>query len=104
MGTTSPNARKAANGTPVELTWDRPQDLGSLRLDYQHVEGETVCPMPRALLSAFRFEVRPESVAWEKVFRPDDNHKRLALESSRGDKPARIFSLDVAPDGHFASA
>ncbi|MEY4300422.1 MAG: hypothetical protein RIR25_1658, partial [Verrucomicrobiota bacterium] len=123
------NAWEAAQGTPVELTWDRPHHLGSLRLvldsdlnhhkrlDYRHVEGATVCPMPRALLRAFRVEARRESGAWETVYRTTDNHERLvrlplALEAtalrlvpelSWGDKPARIFSLDVAPDERFRS-
>jgi hypothetical protein len=123
------NAWEAAQGTPVELTWDRPHHLGSLRLvldsdlnhhkrlDYRHVEGATVCPMPRALLRAFRVEARRESGAWETVYRTTDNHERLVRlplaleatalrlvpESSWGDKPARIFSLDVAPDERFRS-
>jgi hypothetical protein len=123
------NAWDAAHGTPLELTWARPQHLGSLRmvldsdlnhhkrLEYRQVEGETVCPMPRALLRAFRIEAQREGGSWETVFRTEDNHERLVRlplelkakalrlvpESSWGDAPARIFSLDVAPDARFRS-
>lgn len=123
----NPHAWEQALGKPILLEWPAKRTIGSLRIvldsnlnrgkqmTYRYEPGKVVCPMPSQLLRRFTIERRLSDGKWETVWSTGENRKRLvnaavncetdALrlvpDASWGEKVARVFSLDVAPDDRF---
>ncbi len=112
-------------GEPVELRWDRPVEVGGLRLVFDSdlndpkrmphaypVEADRP-GLPGRLLRAFRVEVEDEGGAWRTVHRERENRRRLVRlpvrartaavrfvpEATWGDEEARVFSLEATARG-----
>jgi hypothetical protein len=111
---------KVTVGTPVELTWNQPQHLGSIRLVFdsnlnndkrmpcRYPQSHSRKSVPQSLVKRFRIETRREDGTWEVVHRRPNFQRlvyvpvnrrtdavRFVAEETWGSDTARLFGFEA---------